>query len=246
MISVGVLCSCVRAPSVGVFTAVTLTADVEATFGFVDLAGFTALTEAHGDRAAVSLLDRFEEIARACLGDDDRIVKMIGDAAMLAFADPAAAVTATTALYAAALGEPGFPVPRAGLHHGSAVERDGDYIGAAVNLAARVAAQAHGGQVLATRRVAAAARDLGVAVTDLGPFVLRNVADSVDLFSLDVADATEQRSVDPVCRMQVAREDAAGRLRYGDRLYWFCSLECAAAFAANPAVHVGGESPSPT
>ena len=41
-------------------------------------------------------------------------------------------------------------------------------------------------------------------------------------------------AIDPVCRMQVARADAAGRLRHRDRDYWFCSLRCVAAFAADP------------
>ena len=49
--------------------------------------------------------------------------------------------------------EPDFPVLRAGLHHGEAVERGDDVFGSGVNLAARVAAEARGGQVLATARV---------------------------------------------------------------------------------------------
>jgi class 3 adenylate cyclase len=95
--------------------------EIEATFGFIDLAGFTALTEAHGDDEAVGLLDRFERLARGSLGPDDRLVKTIGDAAMFAFANRRAGVEATGRLFQACLAESGMPLPRAGLHHGVAI-----------------------------------------------------------------------------------------------------------------------------
>jgi len=208
--------------------------EIEATFGFVDLAGFTALTEAHGDNEAIALLDRFEAITTGALGPTDRLVKTIGDAVMIVFLDPDAAVTAVSRLFRTALAEARLPIPRAGLHHGHAVDRNGDYFGATVNLAARVAGQAHGGQVLATGVVAAAARGHGVNVVELGAFELRNISQPLELFELEVCPAAAGNTVDPVCRMQVARAEAAGRLRQGDRDYWFCSLGCAAAFAIEP------------
>ena len=207
--------------------------EVEATFGFVDLAGFTALTEAHGDAEAVALLDRFESITVKALGPDDRLVKTIGDAVMVVFPEPTAAITAVGRVFGA-LSEAGLPIGRAGLHHGKAIERDGDYVGASVNLTARVAGQAHGGQLLATTEVAGAARRLGVTVVDLGCFELRNIAEPVELFQLEVCSAAAGNAIDPVCRMQVARADAADRLRHRDHDYWFCSLRCAATFAADP------------
>jgi adenylate cyclase len=206
---------------------------VNATFGFVDLAGFTALTEAHGDAEAVALLDRFEAITTGALGPDDRLVKTIGDAVMLAFPGPDAAIAATTRLFTALAGTD-LPVARAGLHHGRAIEHNGDYLGATVNLTARVAGQAHGAQVLATTEVAEAARHRGVTVVDLGCFDLRNIGERVELFQIEVCPDAAGSVIDPVCRMQVRRADAAGRLRHRDRDYWFCSLECAAAFTADP------------
>ncbi|MGK2949648.1 MAG: adenylate/guanylate cyclase domain-containing protein [Acidimicrobiales bacterium] len=209
------------------------TPSVDATFVFVDLAGFTALTEAHGDAEAVALLDRFEAIATDALGSDDRLVKTIGDAVMLAFPGPEAAIAATARLFTA-LADTDLPVARAGLHHGSAIEHNGDYLGASVNLTARVAGQAHGAQVLATTEVADAARRQGVTVVDLGCFELRHITERVELYQLEVCPSAAGSVIDPVCRMQVPRASAAGRLRHQDRDYWFCSLQCAAAFAADP------------
>ncbi len=175
---------------------------VEATFGFVDLAGFTALTEAHGDEQAVSLLGRFEAIAKAALGTRDRLVKTIGHAVMLAFADPDAAIDGTTRLFESSLAEAGMSMPRAGLH--------------------------------------GEGRQRGIHVVDLGSFTLRNLTTPVELFELGLCPASAGITIDPVCRMQVPRASAAGRLRHDDTDYWFCSLECAATFAAQPTRFVAG------
>jgi hypothetical protein len=120
---------------------------VERTFCFVDLAGFTALTEAHGDAEAVSLLDEFLALARASLGPDDELVKSIGDAVMLASPAPEAALHSVTALMQGCQERSRFLLPQAGAHHGPAIARHGDYLGAAVNLAARVTGHAGGGQL---------------------------------------------------------------------------------------------------
>lgn len=209
-------------------------AEVESTFGFVDLAGFTALTDAHGDREAVALVDRFEAVATAALTADDQLVKTVGDAVMLRFASIVNAISGTSAIFLRCTSEAGFPVLRAGLHHGRAVARGNDWFGATVNLAARVAAQARGGQLLATAQVAETARQTGITVTALSSFRLRNVIASVQLFDVSVGAPDADTVIDPVCRMQVQIAAAAGTLRHDSSDWWFCSLDCAGAFAAAP------------
>lgn len=209
-------------------------AESDSTFGFVDLAGFTALTDAHGDREAVALIDRFEAAAAAALTADDQLVKTVGDAVMLRFATIVNAITGTAAIFERCTSEAGFPVVRAGLHHGPAVARGDDWFGATVNLAARVAAQARGGQLLATAQVAETARHAGITVSRIGRFGLRNVLAPVELFDVSVGAPQAGTVIDPVCRMQVQTAAAAGTLRHGGRDWWFCSLACAAAFAAAP------------
>jgi class 3 adenylate cyclase len=207
---------------------------VTATFGFVDLAGFTALTEAHGDHSAVALLDRFETLVRDALTDNGELIKTIGDAVLLRFDAPGVAIAAMHSFFSAAVTEPEFPLARGGLHHGPAVSRGNDWFGATVNLTARVAAQASGGQLLATREVAQIAREHGHEVADLGTFRLRNIAEPIELFDIQLSPALNATAVDPVCRMQVRHTAAVGHLRHRDRDYWFCGLDCVRAFAADP------------
>lgn len=207
---------------------------VERTVSFVDLAGFTALTEAHGDLDAVDVLDRFTGLARESLSPHDELVKSIGDAVMLASPGPGAAVAALAGLWERCSEASGFLLPRGGAHHGPALSRDGDYFGSTVNLAARVAGRASGGQVLVTSAVADAARARGLQVTGLGPARLRNVAEPVMLFEIRLGAAGHSGLIDPVCRMRVEPETAAGWLCHEGQRFWFCSMPCVAAFAADP------------
>jgi adenylate cyclase len=212
-------------------------ARIEATFGFVDLAGFTALTEAQGDEDAADVATRFADMTRAALARGDRLVKTIGDAVLVTSLDPAHGVALVERLLTLAAAEAGFPTLRAGLHHGEAVWREGDVFGAAVNLAARVASEAHAGEVLGTEPIARAARESGIPVAELGSVLLKNVYEPILLYSLGLVVGATETPVDPVCRTPVDRRVAAGRLRHQGTEYWFCSLTCAAAFASNPGWH---------
>jgi len=210
----------------------------EWTFAMVDLAGFTALTESHGDDHAADLATGFADLVRAELGQSDRLVKTIGDAVLLACPEPTSAVHLVRQVITACYSQASYPVARVGINHGPAAQRGDDFFGASVNLAARVAAQAGGGQVLATRAVAAAAQDLGYSTRPLGPIALKNVSEAAELWEVHLLDAPLEHSVDPVCRMLVDHEAAVGRLDHDGQVYWFCSLECVGTFASDPTRYV--------
>jgi len=209
---------------------------IEATFAFVDLAGFTAMTEAHGDAEAVAIVRAFRERALQVLGPDDELVKTIGDAVMLRFPTPEAAITGLRELLRQELVvRDAVLLPRAGAHHGHAVVVDGDYYGAAVNLAARVAGEAGGGQLLVTTRVAIAAGELGDIVTHVGSVQLRNVSESVDVYDVRVDEESGTVVVDPVCRMRVPTAGkSAVTLEWSQQRLHFCGLPCVSRFAADP------------
>lgn len=213
------------------------------TFSFVDMAGFTALTEAHGDLDAARTVDVFVELVQRALAPSDRLVKTIGDAVMLTSEDPSSGIRMLARIADATGDQPHFPQTRAGIHHGPAVEHDGDYIGSSVNLAARITALAGGDQTLATEHVAESARDLGIEVTALGPTTLHNIAVPVEVFDLDLAPGHAGTVVDPVCLARIDRSRAVGSLTYDGTAYRFCSLDCAARFARHPARFAAGSTP---
>lgn len=211
----------------------------ERTVVLVDLAGFTALTETHGDEQAADLAESFVAMTQKALGSDDRLIKAIGDAVMITSPTPAVALELLTRLLAECYSTKDFPIPRAGLHHGPLVERGNDVFGAAVNLAARIAGRASGNQVLGTFSIAEAARNADLPATSVGHIQLRNIAAPVELFEIHLTDTqTHAFAVDPVCRMRVEPAHAAGWLRHQGTDWWFCSLTCAATFAQAPDTHL--------
>jgi adenylate cyclase len=209
----------------------------DSSFVFADIAGFTALTEAHGDEEAVALIGRFADAVAAelpAVGGEH--VKTIGDALMLRVPEPGPAIQLGLRIVRGVFEEHGAPAIRVGLHHGSAIERQGDYFGAAVNLAARVSGLAAGGEVLVSGATAALAPDLdGVVYESRGRHTLKNVSEPVEIFAaLEVGETVGRLPVDPVCHMAVEPERAHGRLLYDGEAYFFCSLACAGEFARQP------------
>jgi class 3 adenylate cyclase/YHS domain-containing protein len=219
------------------------------TFLFADLSGFTALTEVHGDEQAADLAASFFQDARSLLASRGaREVKTLGDSILIRCDSAKEAIGLALRLVRDVGARHGFPSVRVGMHTGPAVERDGDWFGAAVNLAARVSGTAAGGEALVSEDTAAAAGAPGggnlgpvdghsnVVLRPRGRRQLRNVLEPVELFevSCEFSRFSEPLAVDPVCRMAVDPDHEAGRLAYEGIEYHFCSLECARTFAGRP------------
>ena len=220
---------------------------VEATFCFVDIAGYTALTDAHGEVAAADLVDSFSELIRTVVKPPGQIQELIGDCAFLVFPDPFVARDALSVLYKDIANRTSFPIVRAGLHHGPALLRGNRYYGSTVNLAARVAAQAKGGQILGTKRIVEILRHAGgsdIEVEHQGLVSLKNLPQPVDLYELVLSGFSHEYAIDPVCKMQVDKRGAAGELHFDEKKYWFCSLSCVERFAKEPSSYVDVSSKS--
>ncbi|WP_372453632.1 adenylate/guanylate cyclase domain-containing protein [Mycolicibacterium goodii] len=127
---------------------------------FSDIEGSTALNERMGDRAWVRLLGRHDRLVQRCVkAHSGHIVKSQGDGYMVAFAQPVQAVRCSLALqHALGRQSDGIKV-RIGIHSGRSVLRGDDLFGRNVAMAARVAAQADGGQVLVSEAVRTALAD---------------------------------------------------------------------------------------
>lgn len=207
----------------------------ECVFIIADLAGYTALTEAHGGEEAANVVDRYQTLAESVLAPGAKLVERVGDQLLFVAADAASAVSTAVTLRAVVAGEPRFPGIRVGLHRGPAVERNGRYFGTALNLAARLAGHAREGEILGTREAAEAAAALGMASRSRGEIRFKNVPQPVEVFEiLPRTGAATERSVDPVCQMQLTKETASAEIEFAGTRYLFCSAACAAAFAAEP------------
>jgi adenylate cyclase len=121
---------------------------------FTDLVDFSSWALDAGDEAVVELLRRVGLVVEPSVSArGGRVVKRLGDGLMAVFEDPQAAVEASVdaCRQVGAVEVAGHrPALRAGLHVGRPRKLGGDYLGVDVNIAARVAAAASGGEVLIT------------------------------------------------------------------------------------------------
>jgi adenylate cyclase len=148
---------------------------------FVDISGYTTLAEIQGDRLSALLGagvgDLAAEVTERCGG---RLVKLLGDGAMLHFPKVDSAVVAAVELIGAAR-EAGLPPLHVGVNHGPMVYRDGDYYGHTVNTAARLASAAPAGTIYATSEAAARASADWMPV---GPVMLKGISQPIEVFAI--------------------------------------------------------------
>lgn len=184
------------------------------TFLFADLAGFTALTEHQGDDAAADLAVRFCEAAsRLAREHGAQVVKRLGDAVMLRGEDAAETVRLGLRLSLGLSPADSLLPIHAGAHTGPAAERGGDWFGAAVNLAARVADSARGGELLVTEATVAAAGELPhVELESLGPQLFKNVAGATPVYSARPAARQSEHARRPALQLVPAVWPAAQAL----------------------------------
>ena len=213
-----------------------------ATVAFVDLAGFSAIADVYGDASAIAVLGRFEALVREALGGLGPPIKWIGDEAMFGFPGPAIALQVLGRLLPACRSEPRIPLTRTGLNHGPLLRRANDYFGSTVNIAARIAALASPGQLLATQSVADIAAASGIVVHDIGKVALRSIADPLPLYAIELAPAFDPAWIDPVCKMHAPYE---AYRRTTPTAPWFCSERCAEAYRRSPETYRVGTRAAP-
>jgi adenylate cyclase len=137
------------------------------------------------------------------------VQELAGDNAFLVFPDPESAIDAILNLYRDVEGAWDFPALRTGLHHGSALYRANWYFSTTINMAARTAAQAKGGEILCTAPVSALLARLEkttFTIDAVGSVKLKNLPQEVEMFALNRLDTGRQRVIDPVCQMQVDKK----------------------------------------
>jgi adenylate cyclase len=148
---------------------------------FLDLAGYTRLTEERGDQAAAALVESLAVLVRRLAREHGGVpAKWLGDGVMFYFRDPTGPVLAALEMVED-VPAAGLPPAHVGVAAGPVVVQGGDYFGRTVNLAARIASRAGAGQVLVSESVLQAPPPDGVRFVELGEVQLKGFARPVRL-----------------------------------------------------------------
>ena len=143
---------------------------------FLDLTGYTRLTEERGDEAAADVASSVATLVRrTSTAHGGQPVKWLGDGVMFHFRDPGQGVLAALEMVDG-VEHQGLPPAHVGLHAGPVVFQEGDYFGRTVNVAARIADAARPGEVLVSQEVVDAAAGTPVTFTEIGPVELKGVS----------------------------------------------------------------------
>jgi adenylate cyclase len=151
---------------------------------FLDLSGFTRLTDEAGDDEAVALAATLADLVRStALHHGGTAVKLLGDGVMFHFPEPEGSVRCAMHMIPEAA-ERGLPPARVGVHAGPVVFRDGDYFGRTVNVAARITDYARPREILVSEAVVeAAGQDGDLTFESIGPVELKGISEPVSLYS---------------------------------------------------------------
>lgn len=194
-----------------------------------DLSGYTAMTEIHGDGAAVAMITKYVEMGRNSLSGESVLMERTGD--QLFFISDKADDLAKTAieLKRKTEKEPNFLGIHCGLHYGPTIEQDGNFYGSVVNVTARIAGSAKDNMILCSKEfVNALSHPDEFRIVPQGINSFKNVLESVEVFELLPAIEKKIRKVyvDPVCHIRLNGTEAHISLVEDEIEYFFCSEEC--------------------
>lgn len=148
---------------------------------FLDITGYTRLTQERGDEAAADLAATLARLVqRGSVPFGGTPIKWLGDGVMFYFRDPGPGVRASLGMLAG-LAAAGLPPAHVGLHTGPVLFQQGDYFGQTVNLCARIADYARPGEVLVSQAVADATQEDGITFVEIGEVELKGVSGSTHL-----------------------------------------------------------------
>jgi adenylate cyclase len=148
---------------------------------FLDITGYTRLTQELGDDAAAELAGTVGRLVRRnSVQHGGRPVKWLGDGVMFYFDDPGPGVRAALEMVDG-LASAGLPPAHVGLAAGPILFQEGDYFGQTVNLSARIADYARQGEVLVSQAAADASQEDGISFAEIGAVELKGVSGTVHL-----------------------------------------------------------------
>jgi adenylate cyclase len=198
-----------------------------------DLSGYTAMTEIHGDNAAMKLVEKYLLIGKKSLIGKSVIYEMTGDQ-LLMISDNADDLGMTAiALKRNAEKKSHFLEIHFGLHYGAVIEKKGHLFGAVVNFTSRILTCAGVSKILCSKEfIKALSHPEQFQFIPQGENSFKNILKTAELFEMlpAVGKSLPQFHIDPICHMRLTVNANMISSNYKDIEYFFCSESCKILF----------------
>jgi adenylate cyclase len=208
---------------------------MEKTVGILmaDLSGYTAMTEIHGDNAAVEMIEKYIEMGQKSLVGKSYLFERTGDQLLIVSEDADDLAKTAIELKRTTEKEPHFLGIHCGLHYGSVIEQNHHLFGSVVNMAARIAGSATQNKIFCSKEFIDVLKYAEkFQFLPQGNIDFKNVLESAEIFEMlpSVEKKAREIYVDPVCHLQLNATETRISLTEGDSEYFFCSEECKKIF----------------
>ncbi|MBU2493156.1 MAG: YHS domain-containing protein [Bacteroidetes bacterium] len=205
----------------------------ETTLSFLiaDLAGYTALTEIHGDQSALELIEKYLTFVQQSLSLNVSLVERVGDEVLIVSEDSDSLADTALKLLDKIEDELHFPSLHLGLHTGPVIKKNGKYFGHTINLTSRICSYSKGGQILCSQKFINSIKSkFNYNLMKIGNVIFKNVREEIVLYSIVPKINKEYIVVDPVCHMQLDKRSAPIKLTLDRNDFYFCSHDCKEKF----------------
>lgn len=198
-----------------------------------DLSGYTAMTEIHGDNAAVEMIEKYIKMGQNSLAGNSHLLERTGDQLLIVSEDADDLAKTAIALKHRTEKEPNFLGIHCGLHYGPVIERNNHLFGAVVNMAARIASSAAENKILCSKEFVEALKyPEKLQLISQGNIDFKNVLEAAEIFEVLplIQKKTRKIYIDPVCHIRLSAMEIHISLIDGEDEYFFCSEECRKIF----------------
>lgn len=190
-----------------------------------DLSGYTALTETHGSASAADLIDKYINLVEACLVGDCRVHERIGDEIMLVSSSADSLLKTALLIGEKTYNEDQFLQVHGGLHFGKLLKRGQSYFGSAINLTARIAANAAAGTFCCSQEFVSALKEKSLCnMRSKGRQYFKNVREEKEVFEINLHTEISLH-IDSICHMILLDLKKAIPHPFKKETY-FCSSHC--------------------
>jgi YHS domain-containing protein/class 3 adenylate cyclase len=199
-----------------------------------DLSGYTALTEIHGDVAAVRVAEKYLLISRRSLVGKCIIYEITGDQLLIISNSADDLAMSAITLKRMAEKEPHFLEIHFGLNYGPVIEKNGRLFGAVVNFTSRIVESAGVNKILCSKEfIKALVYPKRFHFIPQGENSFKNISKAAELYEilLAIGKRPVKFHIDPVCHMRLSlKESKISSTNRGEE-YFFCSQYCKTLFA---------------